>query len=99
MPRIGEKLSCELTWQQELGVEPINPSTHDWFQSEIDGLVQAVVKLDRVTEDYCVKRIMSAVDQLESSRLEVLELKRKLTEFEDKVRAFAKDCGIHPGRN
>lgn len=97
MPRIGEPLTFDLTWRQELGLDSVCPSTHDWFKSEVDSLIQAVVKLDRTREDYFVKRIMLAIDQLESSRLEVLELKRKLAEFENKVKAFCQ--GLHPGTN
>jgi len=80
MPRLGEKFSFELTWQQELGIDPVVPSTHDWFVGELDGLVQAILNKNKEAEDYYRKRIMSQIDQLEKERVFLFELNKRMAE-------------------
>jgi len=91
MPRIGERFSFDLTWRQELGLDSVIDSTHDWFQREIEELVQSVVKLDRKSEDYHVKRIIEEIDKLELARLEATRLREKMLEIEKKFKSLSKE--------
>ena len=93
MPRIGERFIFDLTWRQQLGLDSVIPSTHDWFEEEIEGLVQAVVKLDRKTEDYHRKRIMEQINKIEAVRLDALKLRVKVLEIAKKIESLYKEVG------
>lgn len=94
-----EGITRQMRLRQELGLDSVVPSTHDWFQNEVDGLVEAISDRNKDRVDYIKKRIISAIDELESAHLETFELKRKLVEVENKVKDLAKTLGIHPGTN
>lgn len=91
MPKLGERFAYELTWRQELGIESVVPSTHDWFVGELDGLVQAVLNNNKEAESYYRKRIMQQIDQLEKERVILLGLKNRMKESLVKVDAAIKE--------